>query len=142
MMRRDPSEVVADLREVERQLNEAWKDISTWQVHIGPVKVNKVMTSRSWFLVLVSVCVFAFAAGVALTLIKETKELGIALVVGSIFAAASFLGQVWTVQVQKEHQVSGDLWGAEQRRHLQRLIEAREKLVDERDAASGGAVRG
>jgi hypothetical protein len=59
---------------------------------------------------------------VALALVRGTKELGVALVVGSIFALASFLGQVWTLQVQAERELKDHLWGAEKRRNPRRLI--------------------
>jgi hypothetical protein len=91
------------------------------------------MTSRNWFLLLVSVCIAAFASGAVLALTKGTKELGVALVVGSIFAISSFLGQVWTVQVQDERRLEAELWGADQRRYLQELLQERDRLFDEPD---------
>jgi hypothetical protein len=129
-MKRDPDDAVARLREIERELDEAWERESTWRLHVGPVRVTRVMTSRSWFLVLVGVCVAAFGSGVVFTLTEDTKELGVALVVGSIFALSSFLGQVWTVQVQKEGR-------------LRELLRARGRLVDELgdDADAAGTPR-
>ncbi|MEU2699527.1 hypothetical protein [Micromonospora aurantiaca (nom. illeg.)] len=131
MVKRDAEAIAARLHEVEQELHEAWEREATWQLHVGPIRVIRVMTSRSWFLVLVSVCVVTFGSGVAFTFGKDTKELGVALVVGSIFALASFIGQVWTVQVQQERQLDEGLWGSEQRRYLRGLFREREKLAEQ-----------
>jgi hypothetical protein len=101
------------------------------------------MTSKSWFPVLVGgICLLTFGCGVGFTFIRGMKELSVALVVGSIFALASFLGQVWTFQVQAERELGDRLWGADERRHLRQLGREYDQLVDQLDAIDEPAAIG
>ena len=42
--------------------------------------------------------------GIALTFLASTKELGIALVVGSVFAGGAFVAQMWGIQYAREQE--------------------------------------
>jgi len=118
------------LQEIEHELAEAWAAEAEWQLYVGPVRLRRTMSSRSWFLLLVVLCATSFASGAVLTLMGDTKELGVALVVGAVFATASFLGQVWTVQVQEERKLLMDLRGRERRERFQRILQERQQLID------------
>lgn len=82
-----------------------------------------------------------FIAGVTLTVIsQETRELGVALVVGSLFGLGAFLAQAWNLLREQEFALQNDLVSdvydrdlrryAAQMKGISNRIEALEKLGD------------
>jgi hypothetical protein len=70
----------------------------TWQFW----RFKARMPSQRITAVFVGFCVATFLAGAIMTFFGPTKELGIAIVVGSIFTGGSFMIQYWAVQVTSE----------------------------------------
>jgi hypothetical protein len=70
------------------------------------------------------------SAGSLLTFFDSTKELGIALVVGAIFAGGSFVAQMWTVQQAKEKDVMALLRHGERQR-IEALVRRHNQLEAE-----------
>ena len=68
-------------------------------------------------------------AGVVLALIEPTAELGVALVVGSIFAGGSFVSQVWVLQVEREFHLDNETFGADQVRRFKALLRKHDRLA-------------
>ncbi|MFF0174772.1 hypothetical protein [Micromonospora profundi] len=129
---RDAERLTDELEAVDQELWDAFSHASmSWGVGVGGRRIRRRMSSGAWFLLLVGLCLTTFGAGVPLTLIDPTRELGIALVAGSIFACAAFLGQVWTVQYQREAALNNQLFGAEQQQQFHNLLEARDRLVSQ-----------
>ncbi len=63
------------------------------------------------------------------------RELGIAIVVGSIFAFGSFIAQWWSIEVQQEIDFSGRVYGSVA--YQQYLGEMRNEIVKLLDRLSG-----
>ncbi len=91
-----------------------------WQLQYGHVHLRMRMGSQRITRVFITLILVLLIVGVAATFVSGTRELGIALVVGAIFAGASFITQYWAVQVAKEEE---DNWRLDQ--------ELRKRLVDE-----------
>ncbi|MFI5895597.1 hypothetical protein ACIA5D_36435 [Actinoplanes sp. NPDC051513] len=127
----DKDKLEKELADVENELWTAADMHSTWTANVGPVRVTRVLTSMSWFRMILTVSGAAFLAGIPLTLVDKTQELGVALVVGAIFAGVSFLSQVWTVQTQREEANYDKLFGDEDRQKIRRLLDARKRLRKE-----------
>jgi hypothetical protein len=81
----------------------------------------------------VGFCVLTFVAGAAMALVPSTRELGIAVVVGSIFSFGSFVTQFWAVVVQNERQAHDLIWGEPDRRQARHLIRRHGRLLDRLD---------
>lgn len=95
-------QVVYDL---ERDLN------GDWQIVLGknviPVRLHS--TGFSWIYVGLDIAAFAF--GVACIFIGPTwRELGIALIVGAMFAIGTFVGQLLSAQLSIEQHQADLLW--------------------------------
>ena len=78
-------------------------------------------------------CLSAFAAGAVLATLDATKELGVAMVVGALFAGGSFIAQAWMLQVERERAVKGALWGDAERAEMRAMLDRRRQLVAELD---------
>ncbi|MBQ1036308.1 hypothetical protein [Micromonospora sp. C81] len=119
-----------ELEAVDQELWDAFSHASmSWGAGYGKRRITRRMSSGAWVSLLAALCLTTFSTGVPLTLIDPTRELGIALVAGSIFACAAFLGQVWTVQYQRESTLKNQLFGAEQQQQLHDLLKERDRLI-------------
>jgi hypothetical protein len=79
-------------------------------------------------------CLLGLAGGAGLTFINTTKEIGIGLMVGSIFAFGSFMAQFWAVAVQHEQAARWHVFGPDTEQELRELRGRRDsfhaKLVE------------
>jgi hypothetical protein len=120
------------LAEIEALDEEYWSIMSRWThwgLSVGPVSVSGYFGSQTIALTYASFCVTCFVAGGVLAVFSTTKELGVALVVGSIFAGGAFVAQWWAVQVGIERQVDAEVLGSRHTRQLRALVRRRDKLV-------------
>lgn len=103
-----------------------------WQIKLGPLWIRRRIGSQvsaklyvaTNGVLLVAGAVLIFAEGAA-------ADLGIAIVVGAIFAMGSFLGMVWSLTVEKERQSLDLLYGDEIRDQLEKLRAQRNALYTE-----------
>jgi len=94
------------------------------------------MTAALIFLSYVAFNIAGMIAGIVMILNKGVlRELGIAIVVGSIFAFGSFIEQWWTIEVQQELDFVGRVYGSVA--YQQNLGEMRNEIVKIIDGLSG-----
>jgi hypothetical protein len=83
-----------------------------WTLQLGRLAVSGEFRSQRIARFYIAICLATFAAGAALTIFTKATELGSAMIVGAIFAGATFVAQWWTVQVQHEGQTRREIAGA------------------------------
>lgn len=81
---------------------EYFESLRTWQLQVGKFKVSRIVSSQTVAKSFAGWHVTTFTSGVGLTFLSSTRELGIALVVGSLFAIGSFLSQWWSQVLESE----------------------------------------
>jgi hypothetical protein len=93
------------LREFDRDFQ------SNWHIYLGrfqiPVRFNS--TGFSWLYVGLDIAAFAFGV-FCIFLGQSWRELGIGLIVGSMFAISAFVGQILSVQLNGEQHKYDLLW--------------------------------
>jgi hypothetical protein len=135
-------DLLSDLHETDAKLWDRFNaQTGRYQFSLGPLHLSYQAGSQTivrWFIAFALVC---FVGGVVATLFDPTKELGIALIVGTIFAGGSFIVQVWTHQIQKESDFYESIYGEEERQELHAILQHRRELADRIDALSPGGLR-
>lgn len=93
-------ELVAERDRLDEQLTSFWRHLSGWKLHLGPLVVRAAPGAQR-----LALGFFAFhvtlALGGALMIVLVQgvwADLGIAMVVGALFAFGSFLAQMWAMQ--------------------------------------------
>ncbi|MEV6816960.1 hypothetical protein [Micromonospora sp. NPDC051296] len=123
-----------ELDEIDIELSDIFSDTThTWGITVGRMHITRRISSQGWFKIFIGTCVGSFAAGAPLSILEPTRELGFAMVVGSIFAGASLLTQAWALQVQAERETGRRMFGQGQQRHVRQLMRRREQILDEID---------
>ena len=133
-------QLIKQFKDTDEALSEGLqKEASWWSWRIGRIGIQRVFPSGLITLVYVLFNVITFVLGVIFSLLGGVfNSLGIALVVGSIFSAGTFVTQFWAVAVQRENetwaQVTGSLdnlkYLAKKRAALRESIEL---LVSQRE---------
>ncbi|BCB92022.1 hypothetical protein Psuf_093350 [Phytohabitans suffuscus] len=119
-----PDELEATLSEI-RRLNAAFLP---WQIRIGPVRLARRVWSMHFFFTFTLFHIGAGVVGGVFIFMREPfRSLGIAIVVGALFAFGSFLTQVWAQSVEKEYKLLELNGGKEIER---RLAEAHARYLD------------
>jgi hypothetical protein len=99
-----------DLKALENELQAIYGEFrvkviepkSYWNLHYGPIHLRARMSSQRIVGIFISFCLVTLLGGALATFFSVTEELGIALVVGSMFTGGSFLIQYWSTQVDHE----------------------------------------
>ncbi|WP_157552805.1 hypothetical protein [Micromonospora sp. NRRL B-16802] len=91
---------------------------TNWQV--GPVRFTAGYGSMGIAQAYIVFCVLCLVAGILCTLLTSATELGVALVVGAIFAIGSIGPQAWAAQVGREISATQLVYGAE----LKKIIDS------------------
>jgi len=87
----------------------------------GPLRLYMVSPDRisTFYWIFLAVC---FVVGICLTLLKGTpSDLGVALVVGSLFAGGAVVGQVWAFAFQERNSLLEKALGDEKTKDLENL---------------------
>jgi hypothetical protein len=101
--RPDLSALVQELEAAREEFWDAADNMTgNWRLEYGPIRLSRSFNSQRITQFFLTFCALCIAGGGVLALIDSTKELGIALVVGGIFAFGTSVVQVWAVQVQRE----------------------------------------
>jgi hypothetical protein len=108
--------LLRELEELDARIQQE-RDSYKWGVgaRIGHRHLQLYLPVRSGliFAVYIIFNTAVLAAGIALILGKGVlKDLGVAMVVGALFAFGSFAAQWWTVQVQFERDVDDRIYGS------------------------------
>jgi hypothetical protein len=140
----DASDHLDDLvRQLEHARRELWesadKTTGRWTLWLGPIRVRRSFYSGHIALFFLAFCALTILGGGVLALIEPTKELGIALVVGGIFAFGSSIVQVWAVQMQRESE--GDVTKEKEVARLRALSNRVERLAAEVEARDPGYMK-
>lgn len=133
------TESASELDRLQRELEELDRQISheytkhKWQVALTiggrSLGLRLPISSGLIFFGYVGFNVTAFAAGALLIALQGTwRELGVAIVVGSLFAFGSFIAQWWTVQVQFEREITDRVYGSTDRQR--ELGEQRLRVIE------------
>ncbi|GAB3248044.1 hypothetical protein [Kineosporia babensis] len=126
-MPESPQPAESDLHSLVQRMEQLRKDFHQqlveprqyWQLHYGPVRIRRRLSSRTVTSTFLSFWLLTLAAGLAAIFFDSTQELGIALVVAAVFTAGSFLIQLWTAQIEVEHSLYSQLSDARQREMLE-----------------------
>ena len=113
---------------------------SNWGIglRVGQKRLGyyKQITAARIFLSYVAFNFSGIIVGIVMIINKGVaRELGIAVVVGSIFAFGSFIAQWWSIEVQQEIDFAGRVYGGVA--YQQRLGEMRNEIVELLDGVSG-----
>lgn len=127
---------LAQLDELIRQ-QEAKR--SNWGIglRVGQKRLEyrKQITAAHIFLSYVAFNVSGIIVGIVMIINKgAVRELGIAIIVGSIFAFGSFIAQWWSIEVQQEIDFVGRVYGGVA--YQQRLGEMRNEIIELLDGLS------
>src|SRR5262249_45203402 len=120
-------------RELSGAEGEFWKEFQRlttgWQFRFGPIRFRRNVSNlfiAQAFLVFHLLC---FVGGIGLIFTTgPTRELGIALVVGSIFAFGSFVAQFWVLVIEEGRSVYKEAVGDLDTRTLKQLAKKREEI--------------
>jgi hypothetical protein len=99
-----------------------------WLFAVGPVRLYRRFGSQRLGQFYAVFCLLGFAAGAGLTFINTTKEIGIGLMIGSIFAFGSIMAQFWAVTVQHEQAARWHVFGPDTEQELRELRGRRDSL--------------
>jgi hypothetical protein len=112
------AELIATRKEIDREIEQ----LSThWGITVGSFPIY-VSTTRSIALIYAIFLAACFATGVVFTFLGGTvASLGIALIVGALFAGGTIVAQVWSFAVQEEHELFYKALGDERTKDLQKL---------------------
>jgi hypothetical protein len=112
------AEFIATRKEIDVEI----KELSThWGITVGSLPVY-VSTTTAIALIYGTFLVACFAAGIAFTFLSGAfASLGIALIVGALFAGGAIVAQVWSFAVQEEHDLFYRALGDERTKDLQKL---------------------
>jgi hypothetical protein len=131
----EPDSEVSRLRQ-ELDIIEAsfWKEYADlamgWQFILGPLKVRRHVSNMFIAQVFVLFHLLCFTAGAALIFTTgPTRELGIAMVVGSIFAFGSFVAQFWAVSTERGREIRQEVMGNQDTTRMRQLAERRREIA-------------
>lgn len=104
-----------DVQTLRAQYLTEWSRVcGRWRIRLGPLNVRKHVGSQYIARVLLGVIVVSFLAGTLLLLFgfrdSNVAALGVSLIVGSIFACASLLTELWSQQFDREQELEDLIW--------------------------------
>src|SRR5215469_4616951 len=118
----DQVKQVADLLAARKDIDREIKNLSMrWGMATGPRWLYIVSPSRisTFYWIFLAVC---FVAGILFAVHSGTpSSLGVALIVGSLFAGGAFVGQVWDAAFQERHSLLEKALGDERTKDLENL---------------------
>jgi hypothetical protein len=88
----------------------ALEEAHGWQLRAGPLRIRGRVSSGTVALITIIFLSVTLISGVVLMIYGAANELGIALVVGSIFGLSSCLTQFWAVANAREAAVYGEIF--------------------------------
>jgi hypothetical protein len=101
------------LREhIESEYDRLYKRMANqWSLSIGPKRLTRNVSSQAIFWLYVSFLAAAALTGTLLIVLNVVLPMGIALLVGSLFAGGSFVSQVWSLTLQSERKAHDSVYG-------------------------------
>jgi hypothetical protein len=115
-------QIAADLFAARKEIDREIKNLSMrWGMATGPRWLYMVNPSRisTLYWIFLAGC---FAAGIVLPLLKGTlSNLGVSLIVGSLFAGGALIGQVWGFAFQERQSLLEKALGDERTKDLENL---------------------
>jgi hypothetical protein len=122
-------ELQRNLDSMEQVLfDETRKLTSVWRIGIGRFSTYRIIGSGELSFIYFTLAGCCLVAGIVLTLYGTVAQnVGVALIVGSIFSIGSFAAQVWTVTAQQERSVSERVQGVDP--HIAALQEMHKEII-------------
>lgn len=112
------AELIATQKDISREI----KRLSVrWGLKVGPfpIFVSTVASISLIYGIFLTAC---FATGIVFTFLGETlASLGIALIIGALFAGGAIVAQVWAYAVQEQRDLYYTALGDERTKDLQKL---------------------
>jgi hypothetical protein len=132
-------QIARELAEVDRQIGDVLTEAVEWRLWIPGRVVAVPIDPQVLFLMFVAfhVTLLAVGAGLLLWASGTAVDLGLALVVGSLFSLGAFLAQVWAHGQERVDRVVGTVFTEPRRQEFERLVARRQELVADAEAASG-----
>lgn len=129
------AEFIATRKEIDREIEQ----LSThWGITVGSFPIY-VATTRSIALIYGIFLVACFAAGIVFTFLGGTlTSLGVALIVGALFAGGAIVAQIWSFAIQEEHDLFYRALGDERTKDLEKLGAKLWQLKKRFDHLQGG----
>ena len=122
-----------ELSSVEGAFWEEYRGLTTgWQFSFGPIRIRRHVSHTFIAQIFITFHILCFALGVGLIFTTgPTRELGIALVVGSTFAFGSFLSQFWALSIEEGRAIYKEVAGDFEIRDLKQLAKKREQILNQ-----------
>jgi hypothetical protein len=122
-----------ELSVIEDAFWEEYQELTTgWQFSFGPIRIRRHINQMFIVQMFIAFHILCFALGVGLIFTTgPTRDLGIALVVGSTFAFGSFLSQFLALSLERGNAIYKDVAGEFEIRDLRKLAEKREQLMNQ-----------
>lgn len=103
-----------------------------WRFGLGPIRIRYPASPMFIVQVFVLFHILCFAVGAALIFTTgPTRELGIAMVVGAIFAFGAFVAQFWAVSYERANAIYKEAVGDLETRKLKRLAAKRAEIASQ-----------
>jgi hypothetical protein len=95
-----------ELKSVNQEFWAEWnRTLGTWAFSFGPLRIQRPVTSQTIIRVYVSFNTICFIAGIILVFPGgQLANIGVALIVGSLFSFGAFVSQFWTVVTQLQQE--------------------------------------
>jgi hypothetical protein len=122
-----------ELADVEAQFWAGYSNMTmNWQFVLGPIRIERRTSAMFIAQVFVLFHVLCFSVGATLIFVAgPARELGIAMVVGSIFAFGSFVGQFWAVAYDRGRKIFEEVIGNQDMEQLKELASKREIICEQ-----------
>jgi len=109
-----------------------WDLAKGWLGIFGPPAIRRPGSPIFIVQLFVLFHIACFAIGARLIFTSgAAKELGIAMVVGSIFAFGSFVGQLVSIAYARTSEITQQITGSKKKKDLQQLADRREAIMTE-----------
>jgi hypothetical protein len=108
-----------------------WDFAKGWLGVFGPPTIRRRASPIfiAQVFVLFHILCFAIGAGLILTSGSSAHELGIAMVVGFIFAFGSFVGQLFAIAYRRTNEIAQQITGSQKMNDLKQLAARREAIM-------------
>lgn len=124
-------DALEEYAQIERQMRQIEEYSHAWRLSLGRFRIAFRLGPSRMFLLIVTLYVLLGVAGtIVLTELswQHAGELGVALIVGSLFGIGAFMSQAWAHVVEWEATAQRALWGYQRERRIAELRERHEEL--------------
>ncbi|WP_129665904.1 hypothetical protein [Phytoactinopolyspora endophytica] len=103
-----PDAPYSELDKLQTEFDRLMANAQTWQLWWGPFRIRARLGSQRLAAIFTAFHFVVVVTGSMLLIADAQGELGLALVIGGLFAFGAFLAQVWALQCTKEMTLFAD----------------------------------